>query len=121
MAVWLDRMLAGAIRRYVMPERITRAKRPLGRVNLGWSRYMAMLDAATNIRERAYLLGHSPGMAASLAGVSRQAIHEAISANRITALYIHDDDSGELRAILIPHESLAAYIAAPTYQRRRSA
>ena len=122
MAVWLDRMLAPLLRRYSMQTaRRFFAKPQQGRINLGWSRYMAELEAAESPSARRRLLGHSPGMASSIAGVSRQAIHDAIDRGNLTAFYIHDDDTGELRAILIPDESLQAYIAHPTYQRRRFA
>jgi len=89
-----------------------------GRINVGWSKYAAWLDAAETPRERAFLLGHSPGMAAQLAGVSRQAIHYAIDDGRLTAIYIHDDKSGEVKAILIPDAALQKYAPRKYLEKR---
>lgn len=81
-----------------------------GRITLGVAEYCAMYEAATP-QARKQLLGHSPGVAAQLAGVSRQAIHKAIDTGRLEAYYVHSDRTGGLAMVLIPDESLRAYLA----------
>lgn len=73
------------------------------------SQYEAALAAATP-RRRAEMLGHSPGKAAQLAGISRQSIHRAIDRGTLDAFYVHDDDTGQLRWVVIPDYSLRDYI-----------
>jgi hypothetical protein len=73
------------------------------------SQYDAMLEAATP-RKRSELLGHSPGKAAHLLGVSRQAVHQAIDRGTLDAFYVHDDNGGRLAWIVIPDYSLRDYL-----------
>lgn len=80
-----------------------------GRITLSVSEYHAMLDAATP-RKRAELLGHSPGKAAQLAGISPQAIHQAINRGTLEAFEVRHDDTGELAWILVTDTSLRDYI-----------
>lgn len=80
-----------------------------GRVTYTVSEYEAVLAGSTP-RRRAEMLGHSPGKAAALAGISRQAIHRAIDRGTLDAFYVHDDATGELRWIVIPDYSLRDYI-----------
>jgi len=109
MPVWLDQLLYPLLKRYVMRSTFSIADPPRGKIRLTLSKYQAMLDEAGTEERRAWLLGHSPGMAASLAGISRQAIHQAIDRNALTALYIYDE-RGDLAAILIPPHSLDYYL-----------
>jgi len=87
---------------------ISQDPRP-GRVVLTVSQYEAALSASTPQR-RLSMLGHSPGKAAQLAGISRAAIHKAIDRGTLEAFYVHDDQSGQLRWIVIPDHSLRDYI-----------
>ena len=81
-----------------------------GRLTYSVSEYMAALDGKTG-RSRISMLGHSPGKAAQLAGVSRQAIHEAIDRGSLDAYYVHDDETGKLRWVVVSDASLHRYIA----------
>lgn len=80
-----------------------------GRITYTVSEYEALLAASTP-RRRIEMLGHSPGKAAALAGISRQAIHRAIDRGTLEAFYVHDDDTGDLRWVVIPDYSLRDYI-----------
>lgn len=80
-----------------------------GRITLSVSEYRAMLDAATP-RRRAELLGHSPGKAAQLAGITPQAIHRAINRGTLEAFEVRHDDTGDLAWILVTDTSLRDYI-----------
>lgn len=80
-----------------------------GRITMSVSQYQALYDDATPALRRK-MLGHSPGAAAALAGISRQAIHKAIDRGTLQAYYVFHDEGGELAWILIPDDSLQAYI-----------
>jgi len=84
------------------------ASRP-GRFVMSIAQYKALYDEATPPHRRK-LLGHSPGGAAALAGISRQAIHNAIDRGTLTAYYVFHDHGGDLAWIVIPDESLQDYI-----------
>jgi hypothetical protein len=107
--LWLDQILHPLLKRYIMRTTYLLADPPRGRISLTITKYQSMLDEAGTEERRAWLLGHSPGMAASLASVSRQAIHDAIDRGRLTALYVYDE-RGDLCSILIPPHSLEHYI-----------
>jgi predicted DNA-binding protein YlxM (UPF0122 family) len=118
--VWLDQLLYPLLKRYIMRTTYLLADPSRGRIRLSLAKYQAMLDEAGTEERRAWLLGHSPGMAASLANVSRQAIHDAIDRGRLTALYVYDD-RGDLCSILIPPHSLEHYLQTRAPSRGRPA
>lgn len=89
-----------------------------GRVTYTVSQYEAVLFAASPSR-RLSILGHSPGKAAQLLGISRQAVHDAIDRGALEAFYVHDDDTGHLRWVVIPDRSLQLYSARRKLRTKR--
>lgn len=71
------------------------------------SRWQALTDESD--RERAKLLGWSPGGAAAELGVTRQAIHYAIRRGDLEAVMVTDDATGQLQMFMIPDASLQDY------------
>lgn len=67
-------------------------------------------------RQRAELLGWSPGGAAAEVGISRQAIHQAIREGRLDAVIVTHED-GRLRMFMIPDASLKAFAEKRTARR----
>lgn len=79
-----------------------------GRTVYTVSEFWAEYEHATPSRRR-HLLGLSPGGAAALLGISRQAVHRAIDRGTLRATYIHDDHTGELRSVTVDMDSLREY------------
>lgn len=79
-----------------------------GRLTCSVAEYQALFQAAT-IKQRRDMLGVSPGAAASIAGISRQAIHRAIDRGSLQAYYVYHDD-GSLAWVVISDKSLSEYI-----------
>jgi hypothetical protein len=96
--------------------RLTKDSPKPGRITVSVSEYHAMLDAATP-RHRAQLLGHSPGKAAQLAGITPQAIYRAINRGTLEAFEVRHDDTGELAWLLVTDTSLRDYIQRNRHRR----
>lgn len=108
-------MATGPGRRYYEPARRMSAQAELREAGNGetmslrkinWQRWEKL--TAESDRQRAELLGWSPGGAAAQLGISRQAVHKAIHRGDLDAVMVLRED-GKLSAFMIPDASLKAF------------